>query len=204
MAAPGGLSDSKAMLITVEGSDGAGKSTLVAGLARELGATALRDPGGVALAERIRALSADPELDVDPHTEALLFAAARAQLVAEKVRPLLDAGETVLIDRYIDSSLAYQGGGRELGIEAVRTINLFGVGGLLPDRTILLRLDPADGLARITDRPAGRLELAGGEFFARVAQTYDDLAAAEPDRFIVLDATQPPDTVLSAAVKALS
>ncbi|WP_028062362.1 dTMP kinase [Solirubrobacter soli] len=192
------------MLITVEGSDGAGKSTLVEALARELGATALRDPGGVTLSERIRALSADPDLQIDHRTEALLFAAARAQMVAEKVRPLLEAGEIVLIDRYIDSSLAYQGGGRELGVDAVRALNLFGTGGLLPDRTILLRIDPKRGLARITDRPAGRLELAGGEFFARVAQTYDALAAAEPDRFIVLDATQPPATVLAAALKALS
>jgi dTMP kinase len=192
------------MLITVEGSDGAGKSTLVASLARELNATALRDPGGVTLSERIRALSADPDLRIDPRAEALLFAAARAQLVAEKVRPLIEAGETVVIDRYIDSSLAYQGGGRELGVEDVRSVNLFGTGGLEPDRTILLRIDPERGLARITDRPAGRLELAGGEFFARVAQTYDELAAADPERFIVLDATEDPDTILAAALKALS
>ena len=192
------------MLITVEGLDGAGKTTLIAGLARELGATVLREPGGVELSERIRALVADPALDVDPRAEALLFAAARAQLVAEKLRPLLEGGETVLLDRFVDSSLAYQGGGRELGVEEIRALNAFGTGGLKPDRTLLLRIDPEDGLARIADREADRLEQAGGEFFARVAQTYDELAAAEPDRFIVLDATQPPDTVLAAALKALT
>ena len=192
------------MLITVEGLDGAGKTTLIAGLARALGATVLREPGGVALSERIRGLVADPELDVDPRAEALLFAAARAQLVAERLRPLLDGGETVLLDRFVDSSLAYQGGGRELGVEEIRALNAFGTGGLTPDRTLLLRIDPEGGLARIAGRDADRLERAGGEFFARVAQTYDDLAAAEPDRFIVLDATEDPDTVLAAALKALS
>jgi dTMP kinase len=192
------------MLITVEGLDGAGKTTLVAGLARELGATALREPGGVELAERIRTLVGDPALAVDPRAEALLYAAARAQLVAERLRPLLDAGETVLLDRFVDSSLAYQGGGRELGVEAIRALNAFATGGLAADRTLLLRIDPERGLARIADRGADRLELAGGEFFARVAQTYDGLAAAEPDRFIVLDATEDPDTVLAAALKALS
>ena len=129
---PGALSDSSAMLITVEGLDGAGKTTLIAGLARELGATVLREPGGVELSERIRALVADPALAVDPRAEALLFAAARAQLVAERLRPLLSAGETVLLDRFVDSSLAYQGGGRELGVEAIRALNEFGTGGAAP------------------------------------------------------------------------
>jgi dTMP kinase len=191
------------MLITVEGLDGAGKTTLIAGLARELGAVVLREPGGVELSERIRALVADPALDVDPRAEALLYAAARAQLVAERLRPLLDAGETVLLDRFVDSSLAYQGGGRGLGVAEIRALNAFGTGGLAPDRTLLLRIAPEDGLARIADREADRLELAGGEFFARVATTYDDLAAAEPDRFAVIDAAQTPDTVLAAALKAL-
>src|SRR3954453_22220740 len=190
------------MLITVEGLDGAGKTTLIAGLARELRATALREPGGVELSERIRALVADPSLSVDPRAEALLYAAARAQLVAEKLRPLLDEGATVLLDRFVDSSLAYQGGGRGLGVEEIRALNLFGTGGLRADRTLLLRIDPSQGLARIAGREADRLEQAGGEFFARVAQTYDELAAAEPDRFVVLDALQTPDTVLAAALKA--
>ncbi|HEX6023380.1 MAG TPA: dTMP kinase [Solirubrobacter sp.] len=140
---------------------------------------------------------------MDPRAEALLYAAARAQLVAERLKPLLDAGETVLLDRFVDSSLAYQGGGRGLGVEEIRALNAFGTGGLVPDRTLLLRIDPAAGLARIAGREADRLESAGGEFFARVAQTYDELAAAEPDRFVVLDASEPPDKVLQAALDAL-
>jgi dTMP kinase len=192
------------MLITVEGLDGAGKTTLITGLARALGATVLREPGGVELSERIRGLVADPAVAVDPRAEALLFAAARAQLVAERLRPLLSAGETVLMDRFVDSSLAYQGGGRSLGVDAVRALNEFGTGGLRPDRTLLLRVTPAEGLGRIAGRDADRMERAGGEFFTRVAQTYDALAAAEPDRYVVLDATQSPEAVLSEALKALS
>ena len=190
--------------MTVEGLDGAGKTTLVAGLARALPVTVLREPGGVALAERVRALVADPSLSVDARAEALLFAAARAQLVAEKLRPLLESGEWVLLDRFVDSSLAYQGGGRGLGVEAVRALNEFGTGGLVPDLTLLLRVPPRDGLARIAGRSADRLERAGDDFFAAVARTYDELAAAEPDRFVVLDALQPPDAVLAAALDAVS
>jgi dTMP kinase len=191
------------VLITVEGLDGAGKSTLVAGLAGALDAVVLREPGGVELAERIRALVADPALHVDPRAEALLFAAARAQLVAETLRPLLEAGATVLLDRFVDSSLAYQGGGRGLGIEAIRALNDFGTGGLKPDRTLLLRIDPAAGLARIAGREADRLEASGLEFFEAIARAYDELAAAEPDRFAVLDASLPPEQVLAAALAAL-
>ena len=193
------------MLITVEGLDGAGKTTLISGLAEQLGATVLREPGGVELSERIRALVADPALTVDPRAEALLYAAARAQLVAEKLRPLLDGGATVILDRFVDSSLAYQGGGRELGVEEIRALNEFGTGGLTAGQHAAAADRPRDeGSRRIAGREADRLEQAGGEFFARVAQTYDELAAAEPDRFVVLDATQPPDTVLAAALKALT
>jgi len=191
------------VLITVEGLEGAGKSTLIAELAKALDATVLREPGGVEVSERIRSLLADPALEVDPRAETLLFAAARAQLVAERLRPLLDAGETVLLDRFIDSSLAYQGGGRGLGIEEIRTINQFGTGGLQPDRTLLLRIDPAAGLARISDRPADRLEQEDGAFFAATARVYDELAAAEPDRIKVIDASQPPERVLADALAAL-
>ena len=191
------------MLITVEGLDGAGKSTLIAGLAKALGAIVLREPGGVEVSERIRSLLADPALEVDPRAEALLFAAARAQLVAERLRPLLDAGETVLLDRFVDSSLAYQGGGRGLGIDEVRAINQFGTGGLRPDRTLLLRIDPELGLARISDRSADRLEQEDGDFFRAVARAYDELAAAEPDRIAVIDASQPPEAVLADALAAL-
>jgi dTMP kinase len=196
------------VLITVEGLDGAGKTTLIAALARELEGRGepvlvLREPGGVEMSERIRALLADPGLEIDPRAEALLYAAARAQLVAEQLRPLLEEGDTVLLDRFVDSSLAYQGAGRGLGVEAIRALNEFGTGGLRPDRTLLLRIDPAAGLARISDRPADRLEQSDDAFFTAVAAAYDELAAADPDRIAVIDASQPPDAVLADALAAL-
>jgi dTMP kinase len=196
------------VLITVEGLDGAGKTTLIAALSKELEAReqpvlVLREPGGVEVSERIRELLKDPSLEVDPRAEALLYAAARAQLVAEELRPLLEAGDTVLLDRFVDSSLAYQGAGRGLGVEEIRALNEFATGGLRPDRTLLLRIDPADGLARISDRPADRLELQDGAFFRAVAEAYDALAAAEPDRIAVIDASQPPERVLADALAAL-
>jgi dTMP kinase len=192
------------VLITVEGLDGAGKSTLIAGLAEAMQpVVVLREPGGVEVSERIRSLLADPSLDVDPRAEALLYAAARAQLVAEKLRPLLEAGETVLLDRFVDSSLAYQGAGRSLGVEPIRALNEFATFGLRPDRTLLLRVDPGVGLARISDRPADRLELEETAFFAAIARAYDELAAAEPERIVVIDAAQPPEAVLADALGAL-
>ena len=163
----------------------------------------LREPGGVAVSERIRALVKDPGLTVDARAEALLYAAARAQLVAEQLVPLLDSGQWVLLDRFVDSSLAYQGAGRGLGIEEIRTLNAFATGGLAPDRTLLLRIDPAVGRARIADREADRLELAGEPFFAEVARAYDALAAVEPERFAVIEADRPPEQVLADALAAL-
>jgi dTMP kinase len=194
-------------LITIEGLDGAGKTTLCQGLAAALpDARLLREPGGVELSERIRELVKDPALEVDARAEALLYAAARAQLIATVVRPLLDAGTTVLLDRFVDSSLAYQGAGRALGVDAVRAINDFGTGGLVPDRTLLLRIDPAAGRARQTGRgeAADRLELEDAAFFDAIARAYDQLAAAEPERFRVLDASAPPDVVLAAALEAVA
>jgi dTMP kinase len=195
-------------LITVEGLDGAGKTTLIASVTRALAARGrellvLREPGGVELSERIRELVKDPALTVDPRAEALLYAAARAQLVAEHLVPLLDGGEWVLLDRFVDSSLAYQGAGRGLGIEEIRALNAFATGGLTPDRTLLLRIDPAVGAARIAGRDADRLERAGAEFFAAVGRAYDALAAAEPERFTVIEADRPPEQVLADALTAL-
>jgi dTMP kinase len=199
------------VLITVEGVDGAGKTTLVEGLARVLrtlgqDVTVLREPGGVEVAERIRALVTDPALAIDPRAEALLYAAARAQLVAEELAPRVERGEWLLLDRFVDSSLAYQGGGRGLGIEPVRELNAFAAHGLVPDRTLLLRIEPAAAAARAADRPgeADRLERAGAAFSAATAAAYDELAAAEPDRFVVLDAGQPARTVLVEAVAAVA
>jgi dTMP kinase len=193
-------------LITIEGLDGAGKTTLSQGLAAALpDARLLREPGGVELSERIRALVKDPALEVDPRAEALLYAAARAQLVSSLVRPLLDDGVTVLLDRFVDSSLAYQGAGRELGVEAVRAINDFGTGGLVPDLTLLLRIDPAEGRARQAGRGEApdRLELERQPFFEAIARAYDELAAAEPQRVRVLDAGAPPEAVLADALEAI-
>jgi dTMP kinase len=191
------------VLISVEGVDGAGKTTLVAGLAAALGAVVLREPGGTAVSERVRELLADPALEIDPRTEALLYAAARAQLVAEQLRPLLADGTTVILDRFVDSSLAYQGAARGLGVDAIRALNEFGTGGLRPDRTLLLRVDPALARERIAGRAADRLEREDGAFFAAIADAYDALAAAEPDRIAVIDGAQSPDAVLADALAAL-
>jgi dTMP kinase len=197
-------------LITIEGIDGAGKSTLAAALVyalsqRGMTAALLREPGGVRTAERIRELVADPAAMIGDRTEALLYAAARAQLVEEALEPLLAAGRLVLLDRFVDSSLAYQGAGRGLGIDAVRAINAFGTGGLVPDRTLLLRIDPTAGRARSRDRgaPPDRLERQPDDFFARIAAGYDDLARSEPGRIRVIDADEPPDAVLAEALAAI-
>ncbi len=197
-------------LITVEGLDGAGKTTLVGALAGALHergreVLVLREPGGVELSERIRALVKDPALEVHPRAEALLYAAARAQLVAEQLEPLLAAGHWVLLDRFVDSSLAYQGAGRGLGVEEVRALNLFATGGLAPDRTLLLRIDARAGLDRAGERAeaADRLEREELAFFESIGAAYDALAAAEPDRFAVIDAAREPGAVLAACVAAL-
>lgn len=197
-------------LITLEGLDGAGKSTLAGGLLAELRGRGLRtellrEPGGVDAAEQIRNLVKDPSVRISARAEALLYAAARAQLVEEALEPRLRDGTWVLLDRFVDSSLAYQGAGRELGLELVRAVNGFATAGLEPDRTLLLRIDPALGLARSRGRGAlDRLELEPDDFFSRVAQAYDELARAEPARIRVIDAEQPPGAVLAAALKALA
>jgi dTMP kinase len=193
-------------LITLEGIDGAGKTTLASGLASRFPRLVLlREPGGVELAERVRTLVKDPALAVDPRAEALLYAAARAQLVAEALVPTLENGTDVLLDRFVDSSLAYQGAARGLGVEDVAAINRFATGGLTPDLTLLLRVDPQVGRARQADRggKADRLEQEGVDFFRSIAAAYDELAAAEPERWVVLDATEPPDAVLAAAAGAV-
>ncbi len=197
-------------LITIEGLDGSGKTTLVAGLEAALGergiqVRALREPGGVPAAERIRELVKDPALRIGPRAEALLYAAARAQLIEEAVEPLLGSGTWVLLDRFVDSSLAYQGAGRELGIEAVRAINEFATRGIVPDRTLLLVVDVATGLARASARPGepDRLEMEREAFFNEIASAYAELAAADPSRIRLLDASRPPPDVLAATLAEL-
>jgi dTMP kinase len=198
-------------LITIEGIDGAGKTTLAVGLEAELrrrgiDVRLLREPGGVALSERVREVVKDPVLRIGARAEALLYAAARAQLVKEAVEPLLASGAWVLLDRFVDSSLAYQGAGRELGVEQVRAINRFATGGLEPDRTIVLVVDPEMGRSRLRARaePLDRLEAEQDEFFARIGAAYLELAASEPDRIRTIDGSASPQEVLRAALDELA
>ena len=201
---------SRGRLITIEGLDGAGKTTQAAGLAAELEARGrrvrlLREPGGVEVSERIRALVVDPALSIAPRAETLLYAAARAQLVEQEVEPLLAEGAWVVLDRFVDSSLAYQGGGRGLGVDAVRAVNAFATGGLVPDRTVLLRVDRATGRARQSSRGADpdRLEREDDDFFRAIEGAYEAIAAAEPDRVRVVDAAGPPDAVRADVLAAV-
>jgi len=198
---------SEGRLITIEGLDGAGKSTLAAKLAQAIAQRGvrvelLREPGGVALSERIRELVKDPSLSVGGRAEALLYAAARAELVHERVRPLLEQGAIVLLDRFVDSSLAYQGAGRGLGVEQVRAINLFATGEVIPARTLLLRIAPATRRGRLHTRgeERDRLEREDERFFATIATAYDELARADPQRIRCIDGEQPPARVLEQAL----
>jgi len=198
-------------LITVEGIDGSGKTTLVGKLvealqdSRGLAVKALREPGGVEVSERIREILKDPELQFGSRAEALLYAAARAELIQQAVTPLLDQGTWVLLDRYVDSSLAYQGVARGLGVADVAAINAFATGGVTPDRTLLLDLDPAQARARSEARgeQVDRIEAEGDDFFKLIADSYRQFAAADPERFRVLDATLDQGALADAAIAAL-
>jgi dTMP kinase len=182
-------------LIVFEGVEGSGKSTqlellrqALEGRSREVVVT--REPGGTPAGEQIRALLLDPAVELHPRAEALLFAAARAELVEAVIRPALERGAVVLCDRYLDSSLAYQGGARGLGRGPVEEVNRFATGGLLPDLVVLLDLDPAEGLGR-RGRDRDRIEAQELGFHRRVRQAFRDLAAANPWRFAVVDAAAP-------------
>jgi dTMP kinase len=186
------------MFITFEGVDGSGKSTQARLLAEHLGGegrdvVATREPGGTKLGERVREILLGGDA-VSPWTETTLFAAARAQLVTEVIRPALDRGADVVCDRYIDSSLAYQGLARGLGVERVLELNLLVIGGLLPDRTFLL-LVPLDQAAGRRGSNPDRIEREGGEFVTRVDGAYRELAAIFAQRIVTVDATQPPQEV---------
>lgn len=198
-------------LITIEGIDGAGKTTLAGALVatlagRGLPVVLLREPGGVHAAEQIRALVKDPAARIGDRAEALLYAAARAQLVEEALEPLLKQGRVVVLDRFVDSSLAYQGAGRRLGVEPVRAINAFATGDLAPDRTLLLEVAPGVGRDRSHGRGEApdRLERQGDAFFDRTAAAYRELARGEPERFRIIDAARGPDAVLADALAAIS
>ncbi len=194
-------------LITIEGVDGAGKTTLATGLLRELterglDAELLREPGGVELSERLRELVKDPRLTVGGRAEALIYAAARAQLVEQALVPRLERGTWVVLDRFVDSSLAYQGAGRELGIRSVSELNAFATGSLTPDRTLLLVVPEvvAKGRASARGAPPDRLEREDEAFFARVREGYERIARAEPERVRRLDGERAPAEVLADAL----
>lgn len=190
----------------IEGIDGAGKSTVAAGVAaalevRGLEVVRVREPGGTLAGEAIREILLGSTSELADWTEALLFAAARSQLAASIIAPALAAGSIVVSDRSVYSSLAYQGAGRGLDLDAVRRVNEAGLGEVWPDTVVLLRLDPVRGLAR--EDEADRISLAGAELHRRVAAAYDDLAAAEPERFVVIDGSMTIDAVIAAAIEAL-
>lgn len=190
------------VFIAFEGGDGAGKSTQVAALAGWLRArgrevVVTREPGGTELGVRIRELLLHGG-EVAPRAEALLFAADRAQHVAAVVRPASERGAVVLTDRYVDSSIAYQGAGRDLRAAEVARLSAWATGELVPDLTVLLDVTPETGRARRRDRAEDRMETEAAEFHARVRAGFLGLAQAEPSRYLVLDAAEPPEALAEA------
>lgn len=191
------------MFITLEGIDGSGKSTQARLLAEALGddTVLVREPGGTAAAERVRELLADGELELDPMAELLLFCAARADLVRRVIRPALDDGRDVVCDRFADSSAAYQGGGRGLGIELAERLSEAAAEGVRPDLTLLLWIDPE----RAAERAGGddRFEAAGLAFQLAVASAYEEIALRHPDRIVAVDASGSVEDVHERVMDAL-
>ena len=193
----------KGRYIALEGIEGAGKSTVARRLASHLEVAgrrvvSVREPGGTPAGELVRAILLDGDVALGPWTEALLFSAARAQLAKDVIGPALEGGRWVVGDRSVYSSLAYQGGGRALGIETVRAINEPGLIGVWPDLVVLLRVDAASGLER--QEVPDRIGAEGHGFQSVVADTFDALAEAEPDRFAVVDGTRPFDAVVADVI----
>lgn len=196
------------MFVSFEGIDGAGKSTQARLLAERLGAGTLllREPGGTPAGERLRELLKDPELELSPRAELLLFCAARAELVERVIRPALEAGRDVVCDRFMDSTVAYQGAARRLGTDTVSALNGIAVGGCVPDRTVLIRVPTAEAADRGAGRGgfgADRFEREGEGFQSTIAAAFDELAAAEPERFAVIDGTGLAEDVHAAICAAL-
>ncbi len=199
------------MFITLEGPDGSGKTSQVAPLVEflqneGLQLLALREPGGTEISEQVRqVIMTMKNTGMNPRTEILLFLAARAQLVAEVIRPALAEGKVILCDRYADSTLAYQGYGHGVDLEILRSMLDFATGRLYPDLTLLLDIETEAGLRR--KRRAGgewnRLDAYDIDFHRRVRQGYFELAANEPERWVVIDASQPPEVVQSAMRRAI-
>lgn len=192
------------MFITLEGIDRSGKTTQAELLARALGSDTVlvREPGGTEASERIRELVADPAIELEPVTELLLFCAARAQLVAEVIRPRLDEGCDVVCDRFSDSTAAYQGAARGVSVEVAVSVSELAAGRLRPDVTVLLRIDPERAAAR--GGPGDdRFEAEGIELQRTVAEAYDRLARSDPGRIAVVDAEGSPDEVHSRVMAAV-
>ncbi|MCE3198028.1 dTMP kinase [Paenibacillus sonchi] len=198
--------------ITLEGGDGSGKTTVLGRVAAYLQNHSMpylitREPGGIEIAEKIRSIILDPaHTAMDARTEALLYAASRSQHLAEVVEPALKEGLTVLCDRFVDSSLVYQGYARGLGIEEVRSINQFATGGRMPDLTFYLDVDPEVGLSRIAanqDREVNRLDLESMAFHQKVREGYRQVVKSDPQRIVVLDANRPIHMVEQDIVQTL-
>lgn len=200
------------MFITIEGPEGSGKTTATNRVVQELEKMGYqivrtREPGGTPISEQIRNVILDKENTMmDGRTEALLYAAARRQHLVEKVWPASREGKIVICDRYIDSSLAYQGGARGLGIENIININMFATEDTWPDLTLLFDIEPELGLERIAknkEREVNRLDLEKLDFHKKVRETFLLLAKNQPDRFVVIDASKSQDEVFNEALKAI-
>ena len=191
------------LFVTFEGIDRSGKTTQAKLLIDALGDEALgvREPGGTAAGERVRELLKDPAIELSREAEALLFAAARAELVRQVIRPALAAGRVVVSDRFLDSSLAYQGAARGLGVDEVAAVNALATGGLRPDLTILLDLDHDAAFARAGEED--RFEAEGAELQRKVAAAYAELAAAEPERWLRIGADRPAEEVHAEVLAAV-
>ncbi len=161
-----------------------------------------REPGGTPAAERVRVVLLDPEVEMDPWTEAYLYAAARADLVRREILPRLESGELVLCERFLDSSLAYQGAGRGLGLAAVRELNEQAVGGVTPNLTFYLRLSPEERARRASESRAllDRIEKVGDDFMGRVEEGFEEIARSEPHRVKTLDASLPPEKLAEVVI----
>ncbi len=200
------------MFITFEGPEGSGKTSVANAICEKLEALGYsilrtREPGGTPIAEDIRNILLNKKNGMlDPRAEALLFAASRRQHLVEKVWPALKEGKIVVCDRFLDSSLAYQGGARGLGVENVLNINLFATEGRFPELTLLFDITPEQGLARIAknaNREVNRLDLEKMEFHKKVRQTFLDLSKKYVDRYVVIDASRPLETVIEDAFSAI-
>lgn len=189
------------MLFTLEGIDGSGKSSQISLLEARLRASgrkvlAFREPGGTEISERIRGILLDPALHVDPVAELLLFSAARAQLVADRIRPAIAAGHVVVCDRFYDSTSAYQGAGRRVAeLEWIQSLHSVATRGLAPDRTYWIDISAATAQRRMAASPRDRMEIEQPDFYERVAQYYRSLAEREPDRIVRIDGEASVDEV---------